>query len=87
MTFKDKDYPNRWNLNNISGFMEEQKPDPYTQLDSEQIKQNDGEFAFKITDKVSGKDMFDTSKKALVFTDKYIEFGVTLPTQILFGLG
>ena len=90
ITFKDKDDPNRWNLNNIPGFMEDQTPDPYTQLDSvgfEQIKQDDGEFAFKLTDQVSGKDMFDTSKRALIFTDKYIEFGVTLPTKILFGLG
>ena len=27
------------------------------------------------------------NKRALVYTDKYIEFGMTLPTQILFGLG
>ena len=90
MTFKDKDDPDRWNLNNIPGFMENQKPDRYTQLDSvgfTQLDQGDEEFAFKLTDQVSGEDMFDTSKIDLIFMDKYIEFGITLPTQIIFGLG
>ena len=90
MTFKDKDDPYRWNLNNIPGFIEDKKPDPYTQLDSvgfKKVDQDDEEFAFKLTDQVSGKDMLNTNKRALIFTDKYIEFGITLPTQILFGIG
>ena len=89
-TFKDADNPFRWNVNNIPGFLEDKKPDPSTQLNSigfNPVTKTGKEYSFKLTDLVSGKIIFETTNRALVFTDKYIEFGITLPTQVLFGLG
>ena len=89
-TFKDKDNPNRWNVNNIPGFLEDKKPDVLTKMSSAgyapMIKIGE-EFSFKLTDPTSNKDIFDTTNRALIFTDKYIEYGFTVPTQVLFGIG
>ena len=89
-TCKDVDDPNRWNVINVPGFLQDRNPDPLTQLNSVGFtppSSNGGDFTLKLTDPVSGKSMFDTNKRAMIFTDKYIEFGMVLPTQTLFGLG
>ena len=89
-TLKDVDNPNRWNINNVPGFLEDKKPDVLTKLNFVEyvpITDTGKEFSFKLTDPTSEKAIFDTTNRALVFTDKYIEFGITVPTHVLFGLG
>ena len=89
-TIKDKDDPHRWNVNDVPGFLQDIKPDPYGQLDSvgfNSTTQKGEEFAFTLTDQLSGKNMLNTSNQSFIYTDKYIEYGVTLPTQVVFGLG
>ena len=89
-TFKDKDNPNRWNVNNIPGLLEDKKPDVNIKLDSVRfapVTQKGKEFSFKLTDPTSKKIIFDTTNRTLVFTDKYIEYGFVVPTQVLFGIG
>ena len=90
ITFKDVYNPNRWSVNNIPGFLEDLGPDFLTELSSvgyTSTKKKGEEYSFKLIDPVSGKDMFDTKGRELIFTDKYIEFGIVLPSQTLFGLG
>lgn len=88
-TFKDIDNPNRWDLTKVPGFMSDRGPDPLTQLDSVgfNVGNQNSDFSIKLTDQVSNNLMIDTTNRALVFTDKYIEIGMTLPSQVLFGLG
>ena len=89
-TCKDADNPNRWNVNNIPGFLEDKQPDVMTQLESarfDPITEIGKKFSFKLTDPISNKFLFDTTNRALIFTDKYIEYGFVVPTQILFGIG
>ena len=89
-TYEDADDPNRWNVNDVPGFLEDIKPDPYGQFDSVGFAPNmqkGEEFAFTLTDQLSGKEMLSTHNRSFIYTDKYIEFGITLPTQVLFGGG
>ena len=89
-TIKDKDDPYRWNVNDVPGFLPDIKPDPYGRLDSVGFTPNiqkGEEFAFTLTDQLSGKEMLNTYNRSFIYTDKYIEFGVTFPTQVLFGAG
>lgn len=44
-------------------------------------------FGFKYTDVISKTPLFDTTKRSLIYTDKYLEIGFVLLTQTLFGLG
>ena len=86
--FTDKNNPKRWDLNGVDGFMKSPKIDPLTMLEALGLEHSNGEeFDYKITDPISKNMVFDTTKRSLIFTDKYIEMGIILPTQVLFGLG
>lgn len=86
--FRDKDDPKRWEVTKLKGFMGEKEPDKLTMLDGVGFSKTDDEnFSFEFTDTISKSVLFDTSKRSLIYTDKYLEIGFTLPTQVLFGLG
>lgn len=86
--FTDPDQK-RWDLNKVDGFMGNRDPDALTMLESLGFEQNTASdsFEFLLKDPVSDNVIFDTNKRSLIFSDKYIEIGMTLPTQVLFGLG
>ncbi|CAI2383231.1 unnamed protein product [Moneuplotes crassus] len=86
--FWDTNNPHRWNPAHVDGFLGDIGEDELSMLDGVGFETTDEtNFGFKLTDVVSNKPVFDSTKRPLIFTDKYLEIGFTLPTQTLFGLG
>jgi len=86
--FRDKNNPNRWDLTKVPGLMGERGPDPFSQIEVlgfEQKSENKLDYTMK--DFSTQEVLFDTSSRALVMTDKYLEIGIRIPSQIIFGLG
>jgi len=86
--FRDRDNERRWDLTKLPGFMNERGPDAMSQIEVIGFENtNEENFSFSMKDFQTGDIVFDTSKRALVMSDKYLEIGYVLPSQILFGLG
>lgn len=86
--FRDLDNEARWDVTKIPGFMGERSADKLTMLDGVGFQNtNEDNFGFMLKDSIADVPIFDSTKRSLIMTDKYLEIGFTLPTQILFGLG
>lgn len=86
--FRDTENEKRWDMTRAPGFMNERGPDVMSQIEVAGFKlNNESEFSFMMKDFVTDEVLFDTSKRSLILSDKYLEIGFVLPTQILFGLG
>lgn len=68
--------------------MGDKQPDKLTMMDGVGFSTtNDENFGFMFKDTINQSPFFDTTKRSLIYTDKYLEMGFTVPTQTLFGLG
>jgi len=86
--FRDMDNPHRWDLTKVPGFMGERNPDVMSQLEVIGLEiTSKKKFSFNMKDFSNKEILFDTSYRSLILTDKYLEIGIRLPSQILFGLG
>ena len=86
--FRDRGNDNRWDLTKVPGFMGQRNPDAMSQFEVIGFKETSEEnFSFSMKDFQTGETIFDTTKRSLIMSDKYLEIGFVLPSQILFGLG
>ena len=86
--FRDRANDKRWDLTKLPGFMGNRNPDVMSQLEvigfSETSTDN---FSFSMKDFQTGETIFDTTKRSFIMSDKFLEIGFVLPSQVLFGLG
>ena len=87
--YRDRNDEKRWDPSRIPGLLGEKDVDVLTMMDGVGFTMsNDTQnFDFKFVDPLSKDATIDNSKRSLIFTDKYLEIGFTLPSHILFGLG
>jgi alpha-glucosidase (family GH31 glycosyl hydrolase) len=99
--FRDRDNDSRWDLTKLEGSLNRNSfkskakgvKDESLSFFMSQIEvigfnmTSDSDFSFSMSDFQTGETIFDTTKRSLIMTDKYLEIGYVFPTQILFGLG
>jgi lysosomal alpha-glucosidase len=86
--YRDRENDQAWDVSKLPGFLGEKNPDGLFMMDSIGFTEgHESNFGFAFEDIVSQKTLFDSRKRRLVVSDKYLEVGFVLPSQVLFGLG
>lgn len=88
VTITDANDTNRWTVNK-AGMLDENKlkPDGMLLLESLGFEYQTDPFNFRFRRDVSDDVYFDNYKRSIIFMNKYLEIGFTLPTQDLVGIG